>query len=132
MIYSTHTYPSDLFDAFFGTESKNVGYFPMKTNVYESDAAYRLDVELPGVEKDDIAIDFKDGYLTIAVKTEKKTDEEFKLVRRERFSGETSRQFYLGEVDEKAITANYESGVLSIRVPKAKPEEVKPFRIAIQ
>lgn len=134
MIYTNcnKNYLDPFFEAFFGKEHANFGYMPMKTNISESEGAYRLDIEIPGVKKDAISLDFKDGYLTIAVKVPEEEEGEFKTVRRERFLGETSRQFYLGEVDEKGITASYENGVLSVTALKTKPEEAKPHRIEIK
>lgn len=136
MIYSncnTNSYLDPFFDAIFskGT-SGNFGHFAMKTDVYESDKAYRLDIEMPGLNKEDINLDYKDGYLTVSVKTNETEDEAFKLLRHERFQGEASRQYYLGEVEEKNITASYKDGILSVVAPKLQPEEVKPTRIAIQ
>ena len=135
MIYTncnTNSYLDPFFDALFGKEGNNYGRLNMKTNVYESEKAYRLDIEMPGFAKENISLDFKDGYLTVGVKSEEKEEDEFKLLRRERFHGEVSRQYYLGEVDEKAITASYKDGILSIVAPKVQPEEAKPTRIAIQ
>lgn len=135
MIYTncnTNAYLDPLFDAFFGKNATNYGHLGMRTDVYESDKAYRLDIEMPGFEKENITLDFKDGYLTVGVKSVEAEDEEFKLLRRERFQGEASRQYYLGEVDEKGITASYKDGVLSVLAPKVQPEEAKPTRIAIQ
>lgn len=126
-------YLDPFFDAFFGKANQNIGYLPMKTDVYESEKAYRLDMELPGFHKEDISIDYKDGYLTVSVKShEEKEEEEFKRVRRERFVGETSRQFYLGELDEKGITASYVDGILSLVLPKLVPVEQKPYKIEIK
>ena len=127
-----------IFDPFFeaifdNRKEENYGILSMKTNVLESDKAYRLYVELPGFCKEDIELSFEDGYLTIAVKTgEEVKDEEFKTIHRERFYGEASRRYYLGEVDEKAITATFENGVLKVEAPKVLPEETKPTKIAIQ
>ena len=135
MIYNSRnneTYLNPFFEAFFGKDTANVGYLPLKTDIYESEKAYRLDIEMPGFTKENISLDFKDGYLTVGVKSEEKEEDEFKLLRRERFYGEVSRQYYLGEVDEKAITASYKDGILSIVAPKVQPEEAKPTRIAIQ
>ena len=106
MIYTncnTNSYLDPFFDAFFGKDGNNYGRFNMKTNVYESEKAYRLDIEMPGFTKENISLDFKDGYLTVGVKS-----------------------------DEKAITASYKDGILSIVAPKVQPEEAKPTRIAIQ
>lgn len=127
-----------IFDPFFEAlfddqKEENFGILSMKTNVLESDKAYRLCVELPGFKKEDIELSFEDGYLTISVKTgEEAKDEEFKTIHRERFYGEASRRYYLGEVDEKGITASFENGVLKVEAPKVLPEETKPTKIAIQ
>ena len=135
MIYSncnSSSYLDPFIDALFGKDTTNYGRFAMKTNVYESEKAYRLDIDMPGFNKENITLDYKDGYLTVAVKTEEAKEDEFKLLRAERFQGEASRQYYLGEVDENAISASYKDGVLSIVAPKVQPEEAKPTRIAIQ
>ena len=47
-------YLDPFFDAFFGKANQNIGYLPLKTDVYESEKAYRLDMELPGFHKEDI------------------------------------------------------------------------------
>lgn len=135
MIYNScnnNSYFDPFFEAFFGKDAKNLGYLPMKTDVYESDKAYRLDIELPGFAKEDINLDYSDGYLTVSVKTHEAEEGEFKMSRRERFVGETSRQFYLGDVNEEGIAASYNDGILSIIAPKLQPEEQKPRKIQIQ
>ncbi len=121
------------FEAIFNdNKEENFGILQMKTNVLESDKAFRLLVELPGFKKEDIDLSFDDGYLTIAVKSgEEVKEEEFKTIHRERFYGEASRRYYLGEVDEKAITASFENGVLKVEAPKLLPEETKPTKIQI-
>lgn len=130
----TRTIFDPFFDAFFNqTKDENFGILRMKTNILESDKAYRLFVELPGFSKEDIDISFSDGYLTIAVKTAvEPEDPEFKVIHRERFRGETSRRYYLGDVDETAIKATFENGVLAVEAPKLVPEEVKPTKIVIE
>lgn len=122
------------FEALFNeNKEENFGILQMKTNVLESEKAYRLLVELPGFKKEDIDLSFDDGYLTIAVKTgEEAKEEEFKTIHRERFYGEASRRYYLGDIDENAITASFENGVLKIEAPKLLPEEAKPTKIQIQ
>ena len=126
-----------VFDPFFETffdnrKEMNYGLLSMKTNVLESDKAYRLYVELPGFKKEDIEISFDDGYLTVSVKTgEEPKDEEYRTIHRERFCGEASRRYYLGELDEKGITASFENGILRVDAPKVVPEETKPLKIQI-
>lgn len=135
MIYTncnTNQFFDPFFDAVFGKENKAARHFAMKTDIYESENAYRLDVEVPGVTKEDIILNFKDGYLTIEVTAKERTEEGYTAIRQERLMGEASRQFYLGEVDEKAISAKYENGILTVMVPKTKPEEAKPHSIVIE
>ena len=136
MNYNTcgRTYYLDpIFDALMGKRSANVEHLPMYTDIFESDKEYRVNVDLPGFEKEDISVDYKDGYLSITVKSkEAKAAEGFKSVRHERFYGESTRQFYFGDLDEKAIHATYENGVLALVLPKLLPVEEKPYKIEIQ
>ncbi len=111
-------------DDFFKSEKNNL----MKTDIKETEDSYILDIDLPGYKKEDIKVDITDGYLTINAKTsqEKEDKEKGKFVRRERFSGECSRSFYVGEdVKEDEIKASFKNGILNLEVPKVKPEEKK-------
>ena len=116
-----------LFDnIFFPYEHKENNM--MKTDVKENENDYELQVEVPGVSKDNISIDYENGYVTIAAKTNKSKDEKDKegnYIRRERYSGSYSRSYYVGDVDRESIKAKLDNGVLSIIVPKVKAEEQK-------
>lgn len=99
----------------------------MKTDISDCGDAYELEVELPGYAKEDVKADLKDGYLTIlAKKEENKESSEEQFIRRERYTGECSRSFYVGEqVTKEDIKAQFEDGVLRIRVPKKEAIEQK-------
>lgn len=116
-----------LFDnIFFPYEHKENNM--MKTDVKENENDYELQVEVPGVSKENISIDYENGYVTIAAKTNKSKDEKDKegnYIRRERYSGSYSRSYYVGDVDRESIKAKLDNGVLSIIVPKVKAEEQK-------
>ena len=116
-----------LFDnIFFPYEHKENNM--MKTDVKENENDYELQVEVPGVNKENISIDYENGYVTIAAKANKSKDEKDKegnYIRRERYSGSYSRSYYVGDVDRESIKAKLDNGVLSIIVPKAKAEEQK-------
>ncbi len=109
----------------------------MKTDIKELDKAYQLDVELPGVKKENVTVELKDGALEIKVVSEvnnDEKDEKGKYLRRERFYGSCSRSFYVGEdVKEEDIKAKFDNGVLTITVPKveaqAKVEQKKLISI---
>ena len=114
----------DLFDEFFPTFAYRNKAF-MRTDIKESENEYLLDVELPGLNKDEVKISLDDGYLTIsASKTENKEDEKDKYIRKEIYTSKQERSFYVGNVDEKKITASFENGILKIAVPKEELPEV--------
>ena len=101
----------------------------MKTDVRETENGYELAVDLPGIKKEDVKAKLDDGYLTITASTSQNNDEKDKngrYIRRERFSGSYSRSFYVGEgVKEEDIKAKFDNGVLTLDVPKVKPEPQK-------
>ena len=117
----------------YGKHAQNM----MKTDIRETDGSYELDVDLPGFKKDEIKVQLKDGYLTLAAakgldKDEK--DKEGKYVRRERYAGSMSRSFYVGEhVTAEQVHPKYENGILTFEIPKNKePIEEKEKFIAIE
>ena len=99
----------------------------MKTDVKETEGSYELDIDLPGYKKEDVKAELKDGYLTISAATNTSNDqkdENGKYIRRERYYGNCSRSFYLGEnITQEDIKARFEDGILKIVVPK---KETKP------
>ena len=93
----------------------------MKTDIREKDDQYELAVDLTGFKKDEINLDVKDGYLTISAQKGLDKDEENKkgrILRQERYAGVCSRSFYVGDVKPEEVKAKYESGVLTIALPK--------------
>ena len=102
----------------YGKHAKNL----MKTDVRETEDAYEVDIDLPGFKKEDIKIHLEDGFLTVTAqkaldKDEK--DQDGHYIRRERYCGQCSRNFYVGEnVTESEISAKLEDGILKLCVPK--------------
>lgn len=136
----------NLFDDFFDGFAKPSATFggfgnttaAMKTDVKELDNSYELDIDLPGVKKEDVKAELKDGYLTVsathgASKDEK--DENGKYIRRERYYGSASRSFYVGEqIKQEDIKARFENGILKMVIPKVeeKPAVEQKNYIAIE
>ena len=90
----------DLFDDMFRDPFFNEGESKlMKTDIKEKKDKYLIDIDLPGYDKDNIKIEIQDGYLTIHASVNKENDEEEKgkYVRKERYAGECSRSFYIGD-----------------------------------
>ena len=95
----------------------------MRTDIKETEDSYELIMNLAGVKKEDIEATISDGYLTINVShTEDKEDKAEKYLRKERYVGSMSRNFYVGdEVKETDISAKFDNGVLTLKIPKIKP-----------
>ena len=107
----------------------------MKTDVKERDNDYVIDVELPGINKKDVNLDLRDGYLVISAHREHNMNENDKkenYIRRERSYGSFSRSFYVGNVKEKDIDAKLENGILQIIVPKAQNQLDSTTKIEIK
>ena len=127
----------DLWDDFFADPffSKKPVVKNMKTDIIEKEDSYELDIDLPGYDKNDLKISVEDGYLTIVAKKEE-TNEEKKdgnYIRRERYSGECSRSFYVGEEYEaEDIKASFKNGILSLNIPKKEEEKKEPEKKYIE
>ena len=95
----------------------------MNTDIKESDQGYELDIDLPGVHKEQLAAELKDGYLCISATVEQTSNENVqneRYLRRERFLGSCRRSFYVGErVKQEDIRARFEDGILRLFIPKA-------------
>jgi len=125
-----------LFDSFFpirtnGDNGDSTSWAP-RVDLAETKNAYLVHVDLPGLSKDDLEINFHEGVLSISgERNAEEREEETKYVRVERSYGRFYRAFTLPQmVKSDEIEASFENGVLNITVPKA--EEVKPRRIDIR
>ena len=101
-------------------------------DVEETDEGYLIRAELPGLAKEDIAVNIDDGVLTISGEkkkvTEKKTRNYFHM---ERSYGKFSRSFALpAHVDSKNIGAKYQNGILEVSL--LRTEETKPKGIEVK
>jgi HSP20 family protein len=118
-----------VFDDFFDDSFMNQNTLnTMRTDIVEKDNQYLLSMELPGYQKEDIQMELKDGYLLISASQNKNTeekDEAGRIIRRERYSGSCSRQFYVGDVHQEDIKASFENGELKITFPKNNIHQVE-------
>lgn len=110
----------------------------MHTDVKERENSYEIAMNLPGMKKENVQAELKDGYLTVSASTDtsnEEKDEDGKYIRRERYTGSCSRSFFVGEqITQEDIKARFEDGVLKIEVPKveAKPAVENRRYIAIE
>lgn len=119
----------DFFPSFY---RRGEGHKYMRTDIKENEKDYEMEIELPGMEKSDIAIDLEDGYLSISAgKSEKQSSDKGNYIRRER-SFSCSRSYYVGDVNKEDIKAKYENGILTIVIPKEEPKKSSSSRIDIE
>jgi HSP20 family protein len=90
-----------------------------------------VQVELPGINPDDVNVEFKSGALTIAAEVNREElKEEESFTRRERYAGSYRRSLSLpNTLDVTQATANFENGLLTLSIPK-KPD-AQPLRIPV-
>ena len=114
----------DFFNAPFTYEGTSTGGL-MQTDVKDMDDHYEIIMNLPGIKKEEVQAELKDGYLTITASSNTNKDEkdsEGRYIRRERRSGSCSRSFYVGDqVTQDEIKAKFENG--SVTMPVRKQEE---------
>ena len=90
-----------------------------KVDVKDKGSEYELTAELAGVKKEDIALNYNNGYLTISAQKNVETNEEKEnYIRRERHVGSMSRSFYIDDIDDTKISAEFKDGVLKVDLPK--------------
>ncbi|WP_125711374.1 Hsp20/alpha crystallin family protein [Lacticaseibacillus porcinae] len=106
------------FDGFFPANTTEQN---LKTDINETDDAYVAKIDMPGINKDDIKLNYQDNVLSISVSKADFNDHQDKdgnTLMSERSYGSMSRSFRLPNVDEANIKAQYTDGVLTINLPK--------------
>jgi HSP20 family protein len=107
------------------------GWVPA-VDLEETDGAYHLKAEMPGMKKEDVRISIVDNILTVSgeKKSETRTDKK-KVHRLERNYGAFQRSFSLpARIQADRVEASFKEGVLEITVPKS--EEAKPKEVEIK
>ncbi len=118
-----------LFESIFNMPSftANRDFQKFTTDISETENEYIISSDLPGIKKEDIKIELKEGYLTIKTeRKEEKEEKDKKYYRRERVYGNFVRNIALpeyAESDERGINAEFKDGVLNIVIPKRKVEK---------
>ena len=114
-----------------GTSNATMRRWMPAMDLLEVDDHFVLRADLPGMSEEDVNIELEDSTLTIS--GERKVEHESKeegFYRVERASGAFQRSLTLPKgIDPESVTANFDRGVLEVRIPK--PEERKPRRISI-
>jgi HSP20 family protein len=125
---------NELMDQFFGSDSgTELGlWFAPRVNVAETDTAFEVSVDLPGMKPEDFSVELKEGHLWITGERRQETEEKGKTYHRvERQYGRFQRVIPLpAAVNPDKIEAEYKDGVLRITLPK--DESAQPKRIPVK
>ena len=112
-----------------GPGAGNGGIFTPPVDIEETEDAWIIEADLPGVDKKDIEVDVRDGELTISGEL-KERERKGILRRKTRRVGHFEFRVSLpGGADPEKVDANVRDGVLTVRIPK--PEQSRPRRIEI-
>ncbi|MFO8099669.1 MAG: Hsp20/alpha crystallin family protein [Salinibacter sp.] len=123
-----------LFDRFFNrgddSDRERTPVWSPRTDLLETDDAFRLRLDVPGMTKEDITINLQNNTLTVSGERTSERTESEEYVRVERAFGTFHRTFTLPDaVDDENIEAAYENGVLTIRVPKTEKSTRRQIEI---
>ena len=122
----------DFFDYSFGSHKT---FDMMNTDIKDTENGYEITMNMPGVKKEDVKAELKDGYLTITADRKEpveNADERTKYVRKERYYGTMKRTFYLGEeITENEIHAAFRDGILRIMIDKPQPKKIEEEKTII-
>ena len=101
-------------------------------DIHETADALSFEFELPGVKKEDITLEYKDGVLSLTGEKKRTTeDDETRYFTRERSNGAFNRSFRIGDgYDPTTVVAKHADGILTVTI--TKKEEAKPLAIEVQ
>ena len=106
-----------------------------KTDIQDQGDSYLLEADLPGVKKEDIAVDIDGDRLTISAQRSSQSeekDDKTHYVRQERSYGSYARSFGMDGIRTEGIKASYADGVLKLTLPKASAEAPQTRRLEIE
>ena len=112
----------------FGTAARPAA---MPMDAWQERGEFVVAFDLPGVTADSVDLNVERNVLTVRAEREDQTGPDVELIASERPRGVFSRQLILGDtLDTEKVTASYDAGVLTLRIPVA--EQAKPRKISIE
>lgn len=110
---------------------KKADLWAPNTDLSETENEYVITVDLPGISKKDVEVNFHDNRLTISgERSSEEKEEKENYLRKERYTGRFLRTFTLPcAVKDEEIVAKFKDGVLKVNVPKS--EVSKPKKVSI-
>ena len=124
----------DVFEPLRAAGERVADWFAPRSDAASDDDAYEINVELPGVKRDDIEIDLHEGVMTVrGEKKVERTEETGGYFFSERQYGRFQRTFRLpADAAEEGIDAQFSDGVLKIAIRRRTPEAARARKIAVK
>lgn len=121
-----------LFDDFFDRPTSDAGRTAPPTDLWETEEAFVVEMELPGFDREKLDVALDRGTLTVSGVREVDAAEGQDFHLRERTAGRFRRSFSLpASVRPQDVTARYENGVLRIDLPKAEEARTKKIEVDV-
>ncbi|MBF0196244.1 MAG: Hsp20/alpha crystallin family protein [Planctomycetes bacterium] len=116
------------------TDDTSMGEWLPRIDYYESESAYQVNADLPGIEKDNVDVTYENKILTLSgEKKVESTEGNYANHRVERAFGRFTRSIHLPkDVNIDGIKAEMKNGVLHIEIPKAESAQAKKILISSQ
>ncbi len=105
----------------------------MKSDIIEYADYYKILIDVPGCQKEDIRLVSSNGYIEVYISkvseenNEDNPDEETNYLLKERYFGEFNRKFYVGNIEKNKVKASLKNGVLELIIKKTKEVEEDNF-----
>jgi HSP20 family protein len=113
-----------------GNSTASVGAYP-PINIFQQGHDFVAIVELPNVNKSDLAIEAKEGTLRISGRKTLDYPENASIHRRERLAGSFDRTITLPiRIDPDRIKAEYRDGLLALFIPRAETDKPRAIEVA--
>lgn len=120
-----------LFDSMLGTPTRSWSSWTPAADLYETDSAYAVELELPGFRREELDVKVERGILTISGRREAESEDGGQTYHlRERSVGRFTRSFSLPTaLDADQVSATFDDGILRVELPKTA--ESKPRQIEV-
>jgi HSP20 family protein len=128
---------SDLYNRFFdgdffSTDLAETGWSP-RVDLFEKDGKVIVKADIPGIDEKKLDVQLRNGVLTISGNKEETVEKKERNIHRiERSYGSFIRSILLPEgIDQEAVNADYQKGVLTITIPKAKEAQTEKISVKV-
>lgn len=126
------SFADDFFNDEFMSPFSTQNFFPA-ANIVETDKEFNIELAIPGMKKEDIIVEAEKGILTIRAEKEETSEEKDKSYTRKEYNYNSfKRSFSLpDDVKDEGIVANYNDGILNVKLPKMKTKAVISKKVKV-